>query len=254
MALVIATITFLSMVVALVAVLLGERARRRRAEAEAVRLAEARKATLRLLRLATGDQRNMALALFGHAHLGVESSNRALTGLARRLLALSEDLAAQADDAESSRRLTDEEVDVLPIIEFALAQVSAQMGPTQRVWRLSPSMADARLVADRRALNQVLVNVLSGAAASSRDGDWIEVSTQQSDEGLSIVVQDEGVGLPITQDVNPAEARGIGLRLTLARSLMQAHGGALTVESAAHVGTQVRLTFPRTRVMARVAA
>ena len=63
-------------------------------------------------------------------------------------------------------------------------------------------------------------------------------------------MQDEGIGLPVAaNDQHVEESRGIGLRLTLARSLMQAHSGALTVESAERVGTRVRLSFPARRLV-----
>ena len=131
------------------------------------------------------------------------------------------------------------------MVEFAVAQVSAHLGPGRRAWRIDPAFGPARLPADRRALNQVLVSVLTAAAAATRDGDWIELSLRQEAEGAVITVQDEGVGLPVAQHhARQEDSRGIGLRLTLARSLMQAHGGSLTVQSAERVGTRVRLWFP----------
>jgi two-component system cell cycle sensor histidine kinase PleC len=46
------------------------------------------------------------------------------------------------------------------------------------------------------------------------------------------------------------ETRGVGVGLALARSLMQAHGGALALDSTAQVGTRVSLRFPTARVVA----
>ena len=96
----------------------------------------------------------------------------------------------------------------------------------------------------------MLVNVLSGAAASTRDGDWIDLCAEVTSSHFAILVQDEGVGLPVAQnDTHPKESRGIGLRLTLARSLMQAHGGSLIVDSVERVGTRVRLELPIERLV-----
>lgn len=204
---------------------------------------------LRLLRLAASDQRNVALALFGHAQ-SVEPADGELSGLARRLLDLSEDLTEQTETPEAARHLQDEDILLMPVIEFAMAQVAANLGPGRRAWRLGPAIAPVRLRADRRAMNQVLVNVLSGAAAATRHDDWIELSGEPGANGWSLVVQDEGIGLPVAaNDVHRTDSRGIGLRLTLARSLMQAHGGTLTVESAECIGTRVRLGFPAERVL-----
>ena len=149
------------------------------------------------------------------------------------------------------RYLSDEALLILPAIEFAMAQVVAHLGPSRRAWRVDPAFGGVMLQADRRAVNQVLVSVLTGAASATRDGDWIELSLQREEGWLCLIVQDEGTGLPVNQnEANPEESRGIGLRLTLARSLMRAHGGSLTVQSAECVGTRVNLRFPDTRLIA----
>ena len=138
----------------------------------------------------------------------------------------------------------------MPVILFAAEQVAAYLGPGRRAWRLDPAFTRIRLRADRRALNQVLVNVLSGAAASTRNGDWIDLTAERTADRFTILVQDEGVGLPVARsEAHCREGRGIGLRLTLARSLMQAHGGSLIVDSVERVGTRVRLELPIDRLV-----
>ncbi len=221
------------------------RALRQANEARAVR-----DTTLRLLRLSAGDQRNVALTLFGHAQTA-DPVDPALTALARRLLDMSEDLFAQTETPDAPRTLAEEDIALFPVLEFAVAQVVAHLGPSRRAWRIDASLRGVRLNADRRALNQVLVHVLSGAVASTRDGDWIELSSEADPSDWSLIVQDEGIGVPVVeQHRHPEESRGIGLRLTLARSLMQAHGGSLVVTSTERVGTLVRLRFPIARVTA----
>jgi signal transduction histidine kinase len=223
--------------------------RRRDIERHCTSLNLGYQSTVRLLRLAASDQRNVALALFGHAQT-IEPPDAELTGLARRLLDMSEDLTQQTETPDSPRRLQEEEVDLMAVIEFAMAQVAAHLGPGRRTWRLGSGLDQVKLLADRRAMNQVLVNVLSGAAAATRNGDWIELFCEKDDATWSLIVQDEGIGLPLgPNESNRDESRGIGLRLTLARSLMQAHGGTLTVESAERIGTRVRLSFPAGRVI-----
>jgi len=226
-----------------------ELARRRDAERQCHAVNVGFQSTLRLLRLAASDQRNVALALFGHAQTA-EPPDTALAGLARRLLDMSEDLTQQTETPEAARHLQEAEVALLPLIEFAMAQVAAHLGPGRRTWRLAPELEPTRLLVDRRAINQVLVNVLSGAACATRHGDRIELSAEPGQGSWSLIVQDEGIGLPLgPNDSHSEESRGIGLRLTLARSLMQAHGGTLTVESAERIGTRVRLSFPASRVL-----
>lgn len=231
------------------AVVYRELSRRRDAERQCTTLHTGYESTVRLLRLAAGDQRNVALALFGHAQT-TEPPDAELAGLARRLLDMSEDLTQQTETPDATRHLQEEEVALMPVIEFAMAQVAAHLGPGRRTWRLTSDLEHVKLLADRRAMNQVLVNVLSGAAAATRNGDWIELSSAADGDTWSLIVLDEGIGLPLgPNDSHRDESRGIGLRLTLARSLMQAHDGTLTVESAERVGTRVRLSFPAGRVL-----
>ena len=204
---------------------------------------------MRLLRLSTGDQRNLALTLIGHAE-ALQPADATLTGLARRLLELSDTLVEQTEAPEAPRFIADETLDIAEAIEFALVQVVTHLGPSRRVWRIAPELATTALLVDRRALNQVLVSVLTAAAAATRDGDWIEVSLQTDETGITLVIQDEGIGLPMAQNqMHAEEGRGIGLRLTLARSLMHAHAGSLTVHSAERVGTRVALRFPPERLI-----
>ncbi len=226
-----------------------ERVRRRRAERAASALRQSQESTLRLLRLSTGDQRNLALTLIGHAE-ALQPADPSLTGLARRLLEMSDTLVEHTEAPETPRFLADEALVLLAAVEFAVAQVVAHLGPSRRAWRVDPAFKGMVLRADRRALNQVLVSVLTAAASATRDGDWIELSPKREEGWFCVMVQDEGTGLPVTQDDgHPEESRGIGLRLTLARSLMQAHGGGLWVQSAECVGTRVYLRFPSARLI-----
>jgi signal transduction histidine kinase len=224
-----------------------ERGRRLALERTWLITGQSRESLVRLLRLAAADQRDIALGLMAHAQ--AEGAAPALAGLAHRLLELSDNLLGETVSPDEPRHLKDEVLVLMPVVEFAMAQVAAQLGPGRRAWRIDPAFETARLLADRRALNQVLVHVLAGAASATRDGDWIDLSLQEDRDGVSIVVQDEGVGLALARHRPHAEeSRGIGLRLTLARSLMHAHGGSLSVQSAERVGTRVRLCFPPERI------
>jgi signal transduction histidine kinase len=208
---------------------------------------EGRAAATRMLRLVAGDMRGAALSLLGHAG-APGADDTAISGTARRLLNLSEDVLNQTDTPDAPRRLEEVQFPLKPAVEFAVAQVAAQLGTAGRAWRIGPELAEVALFADQRALNQVLVLVLSSAAASTRGDDWIEISGAASGSEWVLMVQDEGIGLPmLSGDSDAHEGRGMGLGLALAKSLMAAHGGTLRIETAARVGTRVRLGFPAAR-------
>ncbi len=100
-------------------------------------------------------------------------------------------------------------------------------------------------MADARALRHALTRVLADAVRNTRHDDWIDVTARVQDGWFVLVVADEGRG-GLTPGAVPegADSRGIGLRLALARSLVEAHGGRMEVESRAGVGSRVSLVFP----------
>ena len=213
---------------------------------------EGRAAATRMLRLVAGDMRGVALSLLGHAD-GMPPQ-ATVSGTARRLLDLSEDVLSQTEAADRTPHLEETRFALRPVVEFAVAQVAAQLGPAERAWRIGSELADVELLADQRAINQVLVLTLSSAAASTRGDDWIEISTSIDGGEWVLTIQDEGIGLPVPAAGGSGhEARGLGIGLALARSLMAAHGGTLAVESVVRVGTRVSLGLPAGRVRSLLA-
>jgi two-component system cell cycle sensor histidine kinase PleC len=227
-------------------------------ERDRARMAEA--AGTRLARLAADELRNTTLALLGHAerlrYAGSPDAAGhavAIAAATTQLLGLADILQDNAVPTAETRVLDAERLHAAPLIADAVAGVAASLGPGRRRWLVSPALDDLVLLADRRALVQVLQRVLANAARFTREGDCIEIGLQRSEAGLAIVVADEGAGPGASPGAAGAraEARGIGLGLALARVLMEAHGGGLAVEAAARVGTRVTLGFPAGRVLPR---
>jgi signal transduction histidine kinase len=108
---------------------------------------------------------------------------------------------------------------------------------------------------DRDRLRQVLVNLIDNAVKYSPPGDRVSVEAEQSDSRVVIQVRDHGPGIsPEHQRLifekfgraNVAEHAkpGTGLGLFIARSIAEAHGGALEVRSAPGRGATFRLSLP----------
>jgi cell cycle sensor histidine kinase DivJ len=124
----------------------------------------------------------------------------------------------------------------------------------------------ARLVfADRRALKQILVNLLSNGVKYTPPGGEVRVSARalESAQGIEIVVSDTGTGIskadlerlgkPFEQ-VENAETRakeGTGLGLALVKSLAMMHGGSATLDSVLGEGTTVTVRLPHAAVNAK---
>lgn len=122
---------------------------------------------------------------------------------------------------------------------------------------------DLRLLrADERAVKQVMLNLLSNAVKFTPGGGTVVTRIEhRRGKGLALSVTDSGIGMspeeieiamtPFGQ-IDSKLARqhvGTGLGLPLTRSLVQLHGGDLTVTSSKGVGTTVTAIFPGERVI-----
>ena len=129
--------------------------------------------------------------------------------------------------------------------------------------KLSIHPSAATVFADRRALKQILVNLLSNGVKYTPAGGEVRVSARlaaDSGQGIEVVVSDTGTGIskadlerlgkPFEQ-VENAETRakeGTGLGLALVKSLAQMHGGSATIESVLGEGTVVTVQLPHAAV------
>ncbi len=110
--------------------------------------------------------------------------------------------------------------------------------------------------ADRTALQQILVNLVSNAARHTPAGGTVSVFTRPSPHGILLGVRDTGIGiapehLPRIFErfyrVDTARSRaggGTGLGLSIVRHLVEAHGGRVTAESEPGRGTTITALFP----------
>lgn len=219
----------------------------RRARQDSLRARAAEQAAVRLMRLSARELHAAGLSLHGQAGAA------RLPGLgiaAAQVLAVAEALQDHAPTDVASLSLRDQAVDLPATIADAVAAASAALAPGQRNWRLPQGHAHPQVWADARALRHVIGHVLADAMRGTREQDWIDISLQPQEGGLAVVVEDEGLGLAAADSPTPAprDTRGIGLRLTLARNLMEAHGGRLLIEATPRVGCRVTLFFPAARL------
>lgn len=134
-----------------------------------------------------------------------------------------------------------------------LAPLAQARGVTVQVIA-SPDLPRAHADPDRLA--QVLVNLLDNAIKYSPSGGAVTVRVEQAGERLQVRVEDQGPGIPAEEldrvgerfyRTDKARSRaegGSGLGLSIARALVEAHGGELRLESTAGAGTVVTVTLP----------
>ncbi|BCJ87527.1 ATP-binding protein [Effusibacillus dendaii] len=110
--------------------------------------------------------------------------------------------------------------------------------------------------ADPDKLDQVLDNLVSNAIMHTSARGSIHLAAKVKDDQLEIMVKDTGMGIPAAHlpriferfyRVDKARSRslgGSGLGLSIAKQIIQAHGGKIWLESALQKGTTVFFTLP----------
>jgi signal transduction histidine kinase len=105
--------------------------------------------------------------------------------------------------------------------------------------------------ADERRLKQALFNLISNAIKFTPPGGTIRVEAERRGSDLLLTVADSGIGIPPSDQAGKFEKfergtprSGAGLGLSLVKSLIDLHGGAVTIDSAASRGTTITCRLP----------
>ena len=112
------------------------------------------------------------------------------------------------------------------------------------------------VMADRRAFNQILINLVSNAIKfTPRDGQVVVTASRERTK-LAVTVEDNGIGIDESDLPRLGEAffqasatrehrhDGSGLGLSIVKSLVHLHGGDVTIQSRIGEGTRVTVRLP----------
>jgi len=152
-------------------------------------------------------------------------------------------------------RLELEEVDLAAIFAETIRVVSTRAEAKRLALNVEVSAA-VRLRADRRALKQIVLNLLANAVKFTPEGGRVTVRGRASAGTATIAIEDNGIGIPkealnnLGRPFEQVESqltkrhKGSGLGLAIAKSLVELHGGAIRIRSTQGVGTIVLVRLP----------
>ncbi len=177
------------------------------------------------------------------------------------LLALINDILDMSKIDAGRLELADEELELSRLARDSIEMVRG----TAQSSGLAISFDDAVpvvVIADRRALKQVLLNLLSNSVKFTEAGGSVTVSSRMTAAGgVALAVADTGIGItsdalprifePFHQGENTLSRRfgGTGLGLSISRRLMELHGGTLEITSSPGIGTLAVVALPAARLV-----
>lgn len=178
----------------------------------------------------------------------INSSGKHLLGVINDILDMSKIEAGRL-------HLQSETIDIAPLIEetLRLIAVQAESKSLQLDSRISAGLT---VHGDRRAVKQILLNLLSNALKFTETGGRIAVRARRHTGAVTITIEDTGIGIPpsamktIGQPFEQVQNQfskskgGSGLGLAISRALVSLHGGAMKIRSRPTIGTIVSLRLP----------
>ncbi len=195
----------------------------------------------------------------GHARYSeyardIRNSGGHLLALINDILDLSRLDAGQAD-------LHEENLDAAELIGAALRMMQGQAAETDIVIGREIAERLPQIRADKRRIQQVLINLVSNAVKFTLASGKVTVRAFRAGDEVAISVTDTGIGIA-AEDIPKAfelfrqidsklsrKYEGTGLGLPLARQLIELHGGRLILESEPNIGTTVTIYLPPERLI-----
>jgi len=181
----------------------------------------------------------------------IHASGQHVTSLANDLLDLAKIEAGRMELAFSP-------VDANRIIRECVALMQPQAARERIIMRLSLFDKLPNVMADERALRQIMLNLMSNAVKFNEPGGQVIVSTALDESGHPVIrVRDTGLGMneselsvalePFRQIPGGRRDDGTGLGLPLTKALVEANNADFSIKSRKEHGTLVEVAFPSVR-------
>ena len=246
-----------------------ESERNAREKEASVILAEQEKLRANLLRTISHDLRTPLTSISGNAgnllandeifdtdtrrqiYTDIREDSEWLISLVENLLSVS-----RMGDGKSDIRMSAELVS--DVIEEAIRRTEKNSSAHKLTVKESHTILLAKM--DARLIVQVLINLIDNAIKYTPSGSEIEISAVEKDNEIAITVADNGHG--IADEIKPRvfdmfytgaekiadSRRSLGLGLALCKSIVNAHGGEITVTDNSPHGAVFTFTLPKEEV------
>jgi two-component system, OmpR family, sensor kinase len=187
-----------------------------------------------------------------------EDTLRSCLDKVERLSILTRELLTLARlDAEQGRAAAAGTVSLGPLLEGVVRRLASEAERRRVTIAVHPSQALSLSIRCAEGLaDLVFTNVLDNAVKFSPPGGQVVVETAAEGAAVVVAVSDAGPGIPADEIprvferfyrgrvARATDSRGFGLGLAISRSVVENHGGQMSVESAPGCGATLRIRFP----------
>jgi signal transduction histidine kinase len=141
----------------------------------------------------------------------------------------------------------------IPLSEVMIGYIS-EVTPLEKHLSIQVDVPQSlHVYADRNALHDIFINLLSNAFKFTADGGQVSILASQKDQSILLEIKDTGMGIPEDKlqmifdefyQVEGGKHGGTGLGLAIAKRLVEEHGGNIWVESQLGKGSTFYFTLP----------
>ncbi len=152
-------------------------------------------------------------------------------------------------------------VDIYETVSDCLPILAPQLEEVGIYTEIRRKSVVGHLLADRRVVKQMIINLLSNGIKFSPAGGKIEIYLGEFEGAVELTVVDHGIGMrpdqvdfvlkPFSQieQVSTRSHEGTGLGLTIVKQMIELHGGSIAIDTEPDTGTAVTLRFPPDRTV-----
>lgn len=174
----------------------------------------------------------------------------------KRLGSMAEKILQTAVIDKGQLRLHSELIDIHTIIEDVIRSIQIQVDVKNGSISESFKARNHYINADKTHITNVIYNLFDNAIKYSPEKPVIMISTQNILKGISIVIADNGIGISKANQKkifdklyrvstgNVHNVKGFGLGLHYVKTIIEAHGGRISVESELKKGTKIKIYLP----------
>jgi len=148
-------------------------------------------------------------------------------------------------------------MDLIPVLEESVMAVKPIANKGKVAVKLTTQRQAIKVIGDKSGLQQVFINLINNAVKFSRQGGAVNLVVSENETEVLIGISDSGVGIPQqaiphlferfyrAKNVTIAEIPGSGIGLYIVKSIVEALGGTIQVDSVLNQGTTFTVRLKR---------